>query len=55
MAMSSCVRVLGLAAMNQLGLRSRRMRLSDMRGGTALQYEADVGVVLHNKRDIVSR
>jgi len=55
MAMSSGVRVLGLAAMNQLGLRSRRMRLSDMRGGTALQYEADVGVVLHNKRDIVSR
>jgi len=54
-AMGSGARVLGLAAMNQLGLRSRRMRLSDMRGGTALQYEADVGLVLHNKRDIVSR
>jgi replicative DNA helicase len=55
MAMTTGVRVLGIAAMNQEGLRSRRMRLSDMRGGTALQYEADVGLVLHNKRNIVSR
>ncbi|MHB1318559.1 MAG: DnaB-like helicase C-terminal domain-containing protein [Anaerolineae bacterium] len=54
-AMVTGARVLGIAAMTQEGLRSRRMRLSDMRGGTALQYEADVGLVLHNKHSIVSR
>jgi len=54
-ALSTGARVLGIAAMTQEGLRSRRMRLSDMRGGTALQYEADVGLVLHNKHNIVSR
>jgi replicative DNA helicase len=55
LAMSTGIRVLGIAAMTQEGLRSRRMRLADMRGGTALQYEADMGLVLHNKHAIVSR
>jgi len=54
-ALTSGARMLGIAAMTQEGLRSPRMRLADMRGGTALQYEADVGVVLHNKHTIVSR
>jgi hypothetical protein len=31
------------------------MRLSDLRGSSALQYEADVGLVLNNKFAIVSR
>jgi hypothetical protein len=53
--MSTGVRAVGIAAMTQEGLKARRMRLADMRGGTALQYEADVGLVLHNKRNIVSR
>ena len=55
LAISTGSRVLGLAAMTQRGLQSRRMRLTDLRGGTALQYEADIGLVLHNKHDIVSR
>lgn len=31
------------------------MHLADLRGASALQYEADIGLVLNNKRDIISR
>ena len=31
------------------------MRLSDLRGSSALQYEADIGLILNNKYAIVSR
>lgn len=31
------------------------MRLADLRGSSALQYEADIGLMLHNKHEIVSR
>ncbi len=31
------------------------MRLSDLRGSSALQYETDIGLVLNSKYDIVSR
>ena len=31
------------------------MRLSDLRGSSALQYEADIGLILNNKFAIVSR
>jgi replicative DNA helicase len=37
------------------GLKARRLRLHDLRGSSALQYEADVGLVLNNKYAIVSR
>lgn len=55
LAMTSGLRVLAIAASDRDGLKSRRMRLSDLRGSSALQYEADVGIVLNNKFDIVSR
>ena len=55
LAMSTGIRVLAIAAADRLGLKAKRMRLSDLRGSSALQYEADIGLILNNKFDIVSR
>ncbi|HNS51329.1 MAG TPA: DnaB-like helicase C-terminal domain-containing protein [Anaerolineae bacterium] len=55
MAMALGVRVIAIAASDRAGLKSRRMRLSDLRGSSAVQYEADVGLVLNNKWAIISR
>ena len=55
MAMALGVRVIAIAASDRAGLQSKRMRLSDLRGSSAVQYEADVGLILNNKWSIVSR
>lgn len=55
MAMAEEVPVITIAASDREGLKSRRMRLQDLRGSSALQYEADVGLILNNKFAIVSR
>ncbi len=55
MAMSLGVRIIAIAASDRAGLKSKRMRLSDLRGSSAVQYEADVGLILNNKWSIVSR
>ena len=48
--------VLAIAAAEKSALRSgKRMRASDLRGSSALAYEADVVLVLNNKFDIVAR
>ena len=48
--------VLAIAAAEKEALRSgRRMRSNDLRGSSALAYEADVVLVLNNKFDIVAR
>jgi replicative DNA helicase len=48
--------VLAIAAAEKEALRSgKRMRASDLRGSSALAYEADVVMVLNNKFDIVAR
>lgn len=48
--------VLAIAAAEKEALRSgKRMRASDLRGSSALAYEADVVLVLNNKYDIVAR
>jgi replicative DNA helicase len=31
------------------------LRFSDLRGSSALQYEADIGLMLNNKHDVLSR
>ena len=46
---------MAIAALDREGLRHKRMRLADLRGSSALQYEADVGLIFNNKYDIVSR
>ena len=55
MAMSVGLRILAVVAADRFGLQSKRMRLHDMRGSSAIQYEADIGAVLNNKFAIVSR
>jgi replicative DNA helicase len=55
LAMSMRVQVVAIAAADRPGLQSKRVRFEDLRGSSALQYEADVGLMLNNKHDIVSR
>lgn len=38
---------MALAAADKEGLKSDRVRLVDLRGGTALQYECDVAIVMN--------
>ena len=54
-ALSRGIHIIAIAASDRLGLRSKRMRLADLRGSSALQYETDIGIVLNRKYDIVSR
>jgi len=55
MGMSLGIQVIAIAASDRPGLKARRMRLSDLRGSSALQYEADIGLILNNKYAILSR
>lgn len=55
MAMSLGIRVVAIAASDRAGLKSKRMRLADLRGSSAVQYEADIGLILNNKWAIISR
>lgn len=55
LAISLGIRLIAIVASDRAGLQSRRMRLTDLRGSSALQYEADIGLVLNNKHAIVSR
>jgi replicative DNA helicase len=55
MAMVLGIPIIAIAAADRSGLKSKRMRLTDMRGSSALQYEADIGLVLNNKWAIISR
>ncbi len=47
--------VLAIAAADRKALQGDRIRLFDLRGSSALQYESDVVLMLNNKYDIVSR
>ena len=53
--MSLGVQMLAIAASDRPGLKAKRMRLADLRGSSALQYEADIGLIFNNKFAIVSR
>ena len=55
MAMSMGIRVIAIAASDRAGLKAKRMRLADLRGSSAVQYEADIGLILNNKWSIISR
>ena len=55
LALTTGTRIVAIAAADRTGLKSPRMRLSDLRGSSAVQYEADIGLVVNNKRTIVSR
>jgi len=55
MAMALRIPVIVIAASDRMGLKAKRMRMFDLRGSSALQYEADIGLILNNKFAIVSR
>ncbi len=55
LALETGLRIMAIAALDREGLQHKRMRFSDLRGSSALQYEADVGLIFNNKYDIVSR
>lgn len=55
LAMAHGIQIMAIAASDRSGLKAKRMRLTDFRGSSAIQYEADVGLVLNNKYAIVSR
>ena len=55
MAMGLGVQVVAIAASDRPGLKAPRMRMADLRGSSAIQYEADIGMILNNKHQIVSR
>jgi len=55
LALTQGVPVIAIAAADRPSLKGQRMRFADLRGSSALQYEADIGIVLNNKYDIVSR
>jgi replicative DNA helicase len=55
MAMALGIRIIAIAAADRPGLKARRMRLADLRGSSAVQYEADIGLIMNNKYAIISR
>lgn len=55
LALETGLRIVAIAALDREGLQRKRVRLADLRGSSALQYEADVGLIVNNKYDIVSR
>jgi replicative DNA helicase len=55
LAMTTGSYVIALAASDRAGLQATRMRFEDLRGSSALQYEADIGMIFNNKFSIVSR
>lgn len=50
LALTYGISVVALAAADKDGLKNDRVRLSDLRGGTALQYECDVAILMNPSR-----
>lgn len=55
LALSYQIPIVAIVAADREGLKSRRLRLHHLRGSSALAYEADVGIILNNKFDCVSK
>jgi len=55
LALAYQIPVVAIVAADREGLKSRRLRLHHLRGSSALAYEADVGIILNNKFDCVSK
>ncbi len=56
LALDNDVPVLAIVAADKAGLESgRRMRVNNLRGSSALAYEADTVLILNNKFDVVAR
>lgn len=55
MALDRKVPVIAVVAADKPGLRAPRLRLHDLRGSSALQFEADVALMINNKYEAVAK
>lgn len=55
LALEHAIPVVAIVAADRDGLRGRRTRLHDLRGSSALAYEADVALMLNDKFSVVAR
>lgn len=55
LALERKVPVVSVVAADRQGLKSPRLRLHDLRGSSALQFEADVALILNNKYESVAK
>jgi replicative DNA helicase len=55
LALEEDIAIVGITAVDQVGLAARRVHGHHARGASSLAYESDVVVVLNEKLDIVSR
>ena len=56
LALDNDIPVIAIVAADKSGLQAgKRMRVNDLRGSSALAYEADTVLILNNKFDVVAR
>jgi replicative DNA helicase len=54
-ALSLEIPVISIVAADKEGLKAKRMRLHHLRGSSALDYEADIALILNEKSKIISK
>ncbi|MCG3151707.1 MAG: hypothetical protein GEEBNDBF_00988 [bacterium] len=47
--------IVSIVAADREGLKAKRMRLHHLRGGSAIDYEADIALILNDKAKIISK
>jgi len=47
--------IVSIVAADREGLKAKRMRLHHLRGGSAIDYEADIAIILNDKAKIISK
>lgn len=55
LALQYNVAVVAIAAAEKMGIRAPRLRLSHLRGSSALMYEADIAIIMNDKWQIIDR
>ena len=54
-AMTMNIPVLAIVAAEREGLKARRLHMFHLRGGSALDYESDIAIIMNNKFQILSK
>ena len=55
MALSLEIPVIAIVAADKEGLKAKRLRLHHLRGSSAIDYEADIALILNDKSKIISK
>ncbi|MFH1516229.1 MAG: DnaB-like helicase C-terminal domain-containing protein, partial [bacterium] len=55
MALSLEIPIISIVAADREGLKAKRMRLHHLRGSSAIDYEADIALILNDKSKIISK